>query len=79
MRVGDVVSKSFIPVKENPVIGIVVEIHDWKINEGDYPEETTSFRKDWISNLGRRIDVLWSNGEFTKSLAEGSLVVLKTA
>ncbi len=82
MRVGDIVAleKDIIEREGHPPeaksLGIVVDIHDWKCREGDFPEETAAFQKVWLEKLGRRIDVLWSNGSVTKSFAESGLRVV---
>ena len=81
MKIGDVVIQESELIKlkgklPSESLGIVVDIHDWKNNEGDYPDDVSDFQKSWLEKLGRRVDVLWSNGNVTKSFAESSLKVV---
>ena len=79
MKVGDVVArtKDLASLSEHTlpeeILGIVIDIHDWKTRDGAYPDELCEFQKLWIEKLGRRIDVLWADGKMTKSFAEGAL------
>ena len=82
MKVGSIVAQTRDLVDlsgQSPppeILGIVIEIHDWKTKEDDYPDEVSDFQKRWLEKLGRRIDVLWSSGKMTKSVAEASLRVI---
>jgi len=55
-------------------LGTVVAIH-----ENLFPEDwsKTDTRKKWAKMIGRRIDVMWSNGKISESFAENSLDVVK--
>ena len=83
MKIGDIViqEKDLMLVNGTEtveeVVGIVIEVHDWKINNNDYPDEILDYQRRWLDKLGRRIDVLWASGKVTKSFAENSLRVVE--
>lgn len=82
MKVGDIVARTrdLADLHEEEItpeiLGIVIEIHDWKNSFDVWTDETTHFQKKWIEKFGRRIDVLWASGSLTKSFAESSLRVV---
>ena len=78
MKVGDVVrqanSNEVIHLKGMPVsttLGVVVKIHDH-----DFPDSVSEQVRRLIKRLGRKVDVLWSNGKLTPSFAEKALEVV---
>lgn len=82
MKVGDIVKirklsfKSFGSVQrhgQEPMCGVVVKIH-----EGHWPRhwDMSTNQKMWAHQIGRRIDVLWSDGSLAEDTAETSLIVV---
>jgi len=78
MKVGDVVIQGGDLIKLKGIrksrrLGAVIAIH-----EDTFPEdwETNSWRKNWAKQIGRRIDVMWSNNKLSKNFAENALAVV---
>ena len=83
MKVGDVVVKtSDIPKSgcyAECILGIVVKIEEW--NHPDmlhYSDETWFLQKKWMKALGRRIEVLWSDGSLSTGYVESGLKIVST-
>jgi hypothetical protein len=73
MKVGDVVIQGdkLIKLKGMPrskMLGVVITIHDHNQDQ--------RIPDGWRKNLGRLIDVMWSNGKISKNFAENSLTVV---
>ena len=83
MKVGDLVKQGDRVVKfkgarqprRSRHLGIVVAI-DGDIFPKEWDSDENTNRKTWGEVLGRRVDVFWMNGKFSKNFAENSLEVV---
>jgi hypothetical protein len=57
-------------ISRSKLLGTVVDIHENTFPEA-WPEDDN--RKSWARMIGRRVDVMWSNGKLSESFAENSL------
>jgi hypothetical protein len=82
VKVGDIVrqNNTLVNVRSagklrqaSVLFGVVVDIHDQEVPK----ENETEWLRSWMSQLGKLVDVLWSNGRLTKDFAEKGLDVVK--
>ena len=84
MKVGDIVRQSLnndliritgkmANSKRGEILGTVVSIE-----AGIWPKDwdITEYHRMWEMRLGRRIDVMWSNGKLSYGFAENALEVV---
>lgn len=78
MKVGDIVRqnnkllsirKMGKPQPSSDMVGVVIDIRD-QLPPKEYESE---WLKGWINQIGRQVDVMWSNGKLSKNFAENSL------
>jgi hypothetical protein len=82
MKVGDIVrqNNTLLEMRSGgkrrqapELIGVVVDICDQEVPK----ENESEWLRSWMSQLGKLVDVLWSNGRLTKNFAEKGLDVVK--
>jgi hypothetical protein len=82
VKVGDIVkqNRTLIDVRTagrprpaSPLLGVVIAIREQAIPK----ENETEYLRTWMGELGRLVDVLWSNGRMTENFAEKGLDVVE--
>ncbi len=72
MKPGDIVKQSEENIKNNDILGIIIDINE-------LPEWMTKKKSAWTKIARRTATVMWANGKIEKTVSESKLEVVVAA